>query len=378
MANPRQQIHSWLMQQQIPKGIGARSHPFSGVASKAPGVFGAGSRFGAPMPQQRHDRFTPLPQAGDSNNEGPNTARKFHTPLDPKTEQYTRNMESELPPAADRSEEFERRYHAKQRMNGAPVSLDPEANVSEALHFAQNENRMAPVRYADNIQQQVRKFPIKQSLEEKVSRSVYDTFGPGHTVEIGSGGQPRAGTVLEAHNMTWVPSKRGYRGRIGTTNHDHGRAADIRIIGPDGQPLPRHKLGNFVQHWYANNHGRAATGLARGGVHVDARKDAGYYEYKDGKADSNSTVMKKWADRGKAGELPELYQSEGVPESSMSATELGLEDPMVASGTARLYGTFDDADPQVMANETYEYAKLLPEDPYREPFIPKPKHRPAR
>ncbi|MCR9139471.1 MAG: hypothetical protein NXI27_25950 [Alphaproteobacteria bacterium] len=283
-----------------------------------------------------------------------------------------------MPLAPNPAEEFERRYRAGQRLNGAPVSLDPQANVSEALHFAQNENRMAPVRYADNIQQQVRKFPIKQSLEENLAKSVYDTFGPGYSVEIGSAGQPRAGTVLEAHNMTWDPSIRDYRGRVGTTNHDHGGAADIRIIGPDGQPLPQHKLGKFVQYWYANNYGRAATGLARGGVHVDERRNRGYYEYRNGKADPGRAATKKWADRGRAGEMPELYDSPGMPEPSMSAGELGLEDPMEASETARLHGTFDDADPQATAIEAYEYAKLVPENPYREPVIPKPKPRPDR
>lgn len=369
------------MQQQMPTGIGPQtgSQPrgFSGVAGLASGALGASSGFGTPLKQRRYDQFTRPP--ADEPNEA--SVDKLEDPRTLRTWQpqyYVGVSESELPATESPSENFNNRYHADQRLNGAPVSLDPEANVSEALLYAQNENRMAPVRYADNILQQIRKFPIKRSLKDNLARSVYAVFGPGHSVEIGSGGQPKADTSLEALNMTWDSGEQEFVGRIGRTNHDQGGAGDIRIIGPDGLPLPEHKQGDFVQYWHAKNYGRTGTGLARGGIHVDERSGGRrHYEYEDGDVDLNRTKMKKWADRGIAGEMPELYQSPGRPEPSMSATELGIEDPFEESGTARMHGTFDPSDPQAIAEEAYEYSKLL-QDPYREPVIPKPKPRPAR
>lgn len=393
MANPRQEIHSWLMQQQMPNGLGfqpgARPQGFTGTASRVPGALGGVDRFGAPATQSRYDQFTRPPTRESMDRDRPGQAlppmRRTWQP------QYTVGVsEAELPVKESPADRFNSRYHADQHLNGAPVSLDPEANISEALHYAQNENQMAPIRYADNIGQQIRKFPVKQSLRDNLASSVYHVFGPGYSVEIGSGGQPRAGTRLEALNMTrdlnWKPEDElrdptdtEFKGRIGKTNHDLGNAADIRIIGPDGLPLPEHKQGEFIQYWHAKNHGRTGSGLARDGIHVDERSGGlRHYEYTNGKPDLSRTVMKKWADRGRAGELPDLYQSPGMPEPSMSAAELGLEDPMVESRTARTHGTFDAADPQAMANEAYGISKLLPDDPYREPVVPKSKPRPGR
>lgn len=393
MANPKQQIHSWLMQRQMPNGIGIQPgggpRRFSGDISIVPGAIGTGSRFGTSTAQSRYNQFTrpSTHQPSNVDASGPDIPYRRRT----WQPQYTVGVsEAELPVEESPADKFNSRFHADQRLNGAPESLDPEANTSEALLYAQNENQMAPVRYADNIGQQIRKFPVKQSLRDNLASTVYHVLGPGHSVEIGSGGQPKAGTGLEALNMTqdssWKPGDElidptdtEFKGRVGAINHDHGGAADIRIIGPDGLPLPERQQGEFIQYWHAKKHGRTGSGLARGGIHVDERPGGRrHYEYTDGEVDLNRTVMKKWADRGRAGELPELYQSPGMPEPSMSATELGLQDPMAESGTARLHGTFDSADPLAMTNEAYAYSKLLPEDPYREPVVPKPKPRPAR
>lgn len=380
MANPKQQIHAWLMQQQIPNGIGIQpgggSQGFSGIANLNTGVLGKGSRIGAPMTQSRFDQFTRPPARAPMDGERP--VRDIHPMRRTWQPQYTVAVSESEPPAVESAADiFNKRYHADQRLNGAPVSMNPETTIAEALLYAQNENEMAPIRYADNINQQIRKFPVKQSIMDNLASSVYHVFGPGYSVEIGSGGQPKAGTGLEALNMTWNPDEKKYTGRIGKTNHDLGNAADIRIIGPDGLPIPERQQGPFIQYWHAKNYGRTGSGLARGGIHVDERRGGlRHYEYTDGKPDLSRTVMKNWADRGRAGEFPDLYQSPGMPQPSMSAAELGLEDPMVESGTARIHSSFNDADLQAMAAEAYGHSKLLPDDPYRDPVVPKPKPRP--
>lgn len=399
MANPKQQIHNWLMQQQMPMGIGAKPGTppgrFAGAASLSPEVLGASSRFGAPMAQTRPSRFT-RPAIGEPRSAVVGTAdgaRLHRAPM--PGYYYGEASESELPAPKSPSKNFESRYNAEQRLNGAPVALDPEENVSEALLYAQDENRMAPVSYADNIGQQIRKFPVDPVLQRNISQGVYKVYGPGHSIVVGSGGQPGAGTDLENTNMTrdpeWTDEKqkrnpldKEYKGRVGSTRHDWGHGADFRVIGPNGEAIHGEELAKLGQYWTASELGGVGLQMAGRGIHLDDRtkdelgpRDTLSWDYGHSKGGVYTPAMDRRIQAGLAGKMPELYQSPGMPAPSMSAAELGIEDPAVGTVTARMHGTFDNADRQSLVDEAYQNSKLMPADPYRALDIPRPKPRPT-
>ncbi len=279
--------------------------------------------------------------------------------------------------------QFEERVRPRAASDGYLGTIDPEAVVSEALLYAKDAKGIAPLSYADDFESQIRNFPITPNLEWKIRRAVYEVYGPGYSIVIGSGGQPEAGTVLEAINTRrdpyWTPKKQKlnpkdteFKGRVGTHRHDRGHAADFNVIGPNGEVIHGEELAKLGQYWAAKELGGLGLEMDKHRIHLDEKKRANW------KYDTYTPAMARRIRAGMAGELPELYQPPVMPAPTLSASELGIEDPLESSRHARLYGNFNDADPRWMAQQAYEYTKSMPPDPYREPEIPVPVRRPAR
>ena len=100
---------------------------------------------------------------------------------------------------------------------------------------------------------------VTPTLEAKLDYSVGKFFGPGYTVQIFSGGQPKKGTS---------------GARTGSTRHDDhghgGRAADVYIIGPDGRKVrDKMKLLRFKRMWIAQGMGSVGTFMSDFGLHLD-------------------------------------------------------------------------------------------------------------
>ena len=109
------------------------------------------------------------------------------------------------------------------------------------------------IRYAN--QNAVRSRRVTPELETKLDRAVASVFGPGYTVEIFSGGQPRKGTSRR--------SVVGYS-RTGSTRHDDhghgGRAADVYIYDSNGKKVrDRAKLNRLKTYWITRGMGSVGT-----------------------------------------------------------------------------------------------------------------------
>lgn len=100
---------------------------------------------------------------------------------------------------------------------------------------------------------------VTPTLEAKLDYSVSNIFGPGYTVQIFSGGQPKKGTS---------------GARKGSTRHDDhghgGRAADVYIIDPQGRKVrDKVKLLRLKRMWIASGMGSVGTFMSDYGLHLD-------------------------------------------------------------------------------------------------------------
>lgn len=99
-----------------------------------------------------------------------------------------------------------------------------------------------------------RNMPITDTLADKITRSIESVYGPGHYAEVYSGGQPGKGSG---------------KPRVGSVRHDHGRAADVYIYGPDGRRLTGDALAPLAQFWAASKFGGVGLEMRGGGIHLD-------------------------------------------------------------------------------------------------------------
>lgn len=104
-------------------------------------------------------------------------------------------------------------------------------------------------------QQATRNLDLTNALEGKISTAVSTVFGPGYSVQVFSGGQPKKGTSSR---------------RTGSIRHDQGKAADVYIVGPDGKRVTDTKeLDKLKQYWLANDMGSVGTYMRGAGMHLD-------------------------------------------------------------------------------------------------------------
>lgn len=99
-----------------------------------------------------------------------------------------------------------------------------------------------------------RNRPLTVNLEGKIGDAVTAVYGRGYTVQVYSGGQPGKG---EGGN------------RVGSVRHDHGRAADVHIYGPDGKQVTGDALAPLGKHWREQGYGGVGMEMHGGGVHLD-------------------------------------------------------------------------------------------------------------
>ena len=111
---------------------------------------------------------------------------------------------------------------------------------------------MSILRYIN--QNATRNQPLVPGLAGNLERAVADVFGPGAYLQVYSGGQPGKGEG---------------GARTGSIRHDHGRAADIRVFGADGNQISGDALAPLGQYWRANNLGGVGLEMHGGGIHLD-------------------------------------------------------------------------------------------------------------
>jgi Phage tail lysozyme len=115
---------------------------------------------------------------------------------------------------------------------------------------------LAPIEMANSGK--TRDKPITEQLNQQLQDAVAAVYGPGYKAQVYSGGQDGIGEGGK---------------RTGSTRHDHGNAADVYIIGPDGKRVMGDGLNPLTQYWIAKGYGSAAPGMADGGIHLDTHTD---------------------------------------------------------------------------------------------------------
>ena len=143
-------------------------------------------------------------------------------------------------------------------------------------------------------QHAVRNLPITESLSENISLAVGAVYGPGFTVQVYSGGQHDHKTA----------TKLGV-GRVGTTAHDHGHAADAYIIDPNGRRIKGDALAPLAQYWLAAGLGGVGLEMRGGGIHLDERR-VRFWDYAKDGGSITKTQLAAFVD-GKRGTMPKLY-----------------------------------------------------------------------
>jgi hypothetical protein len=164
---------------------------------------------------------------------------------------------------------------------------EPQGAVRQAP--ANSTGRMAELLVAN--QGATRNKPVTGTLSAKVQQAVASVYGDGYKVQLFSGGQDGIG--------------QGNR-RTGSTRHDHGKAGDWYVIGPDGKKLEGDALAPLGQFWAASKFGGVGMEMRGGGIHLDEHTDrAKAWNYAD-KGGRYTPAMKAAIDAGLAGRMPQL------------------------------------------------------------------------
>lgn len=146
-------------------------------------------------------------------------------------------------------------------------------------------------------QNAIRSQPIVPELAARVSEAVQAVYGPGYRAQVYSGGQAPKGSGKK---------------RTGSVRHDHGRAADIYIVGPDGKRVQGDALAPLGQYWAAKKYGGVGMEMSGGGIHLDAWETpppggSMHWNYAD-KGGAYTPAMQAAMQAGLKGELPKLFQ----------------------------------------------------------------------
>ena len=153
----------------------------------------------------------------------------------------------------------------------------------------------------------IRSQPIDTVLETRLSDAVTAVYGPSYTVRVYSGGQPESGQGP----------------RTGSTRHDHGKAADVRIYGPDGKQLTGDDLAPIAQFWAASKFGGVGLEMNGGGIHLDIHETAPggggmAWNYAD-QGGQLTPAQQAALDAGLRGEMPQLRGTPGAAAPSGAA-----------------------------------------------------------
>jgi hypothetical protein len=100
----------------------------------------------------------------------------------------------------------------------------------------------------------VRRQPLAPILEDRIKEAVRAVYGDGYSAQVYSGGQQGKGSGGK---------------RVGSVRHDHGKAGDIYIVGPDGKRVTGDALAPLGQYWAAKRYGGVGMEMKGGGIHLD-------------------------------------------------------------------------------------------------------------
>lgn len=181
-----------------------------------------------------------------------------------------------------------------------------------------------------------RSLPLIAPLESRISEAVSAVYGPGYVAQVYSGGQPGKGSGGK---------------RVGSVRHDHGKAADVYVVGPDGKRVTGDALAPLGQYWAAKRYGGVGLEMRGGGIHLDAweKPPAGggmHWNYA-GEGGRYTDAMRSAMEAGLRGELPSLTgggttavaQAGGFDPSAFGAIALDGDTPAAPTANAAAQAT---------------------------------------
>lgn len=173
----------------------------------------------------------------------------------------------------------------------------------------------------------VRNLPIVEQLQNNLQRAIAQVYGNGYRAQVYSGGQPALGSGQP---------------RVGSTRHDNGMAADLRVMDPQGNTVTGDKLALLGRHWLENRLGGVGLEMRGGGIHLDMHQ----------------------------GRAPIWTYGPVSPAQAALVREFGGRAPSVATaGTTQVVG--GSARPQMAANAPQQVAQPgLPPPPMLAPPMP--------
>ncbi len=191
---------------------------------------------------------------------------------------------------------------------GAPMSQRSFTGYARA----QEEARQRPENLVElNNTNATRNLPISDGLKTNLQKAVGTVYGPGYRAQVYSGGQPALGTGGK---------------RIGSTRHDDGNAADVYIVGPDGNRVTGDGLVPLARYWRGNNLGGVGMEMRGGGIHLDTHTDrAPVWSY--GRLTPGQQAFMSEARSGNVSAFAPAPQSSGQQASARPSPVLPARDP---------------------------------------------------
>lgn len=189
-----------------------------------------------------------------------------------------------------------------------------------------------------------RKLPPDPVLEDRLSLAVGAVYGPGYEVRVYSGGQKTKAELrqeAEAQGLTGEAVDAYIAANYtGSVRHEHGRAADVKIFGPDGTQVTGDGLAPLAQYWAASRFGGVGLEMNGGGIHLDVWETpppgGGMSWNYAGQGGQLTPAQQAAMDAGLRGEMPELRGTPGTPGATAAASVLPPVGPDAPADWARI------------------------------------------
>lgn len=150
-----------------------------------------------------------------------------------------------------------------------------------------------------------RNMGITSDLQSKIGSAIQKVYGPGYYAKVYSGGQSGIGSGGP---------------RVGSTRHDHGKAADTYIYGPDGR-VTGDGLAPLAKYWIAKNMGGVGLEMRGGGIHLDEHQKPGnnFWTYGSITPAQRAAVEEGMIERERLLTAQRLEQSEQAKQTAPAA-----------------------------------------------------------
>lgn len=249
-----------------------------------------------------------------------------------------------IPPGVDRIDHEAELDAAEAELRGdltVQESLGPAGRPKDGtLGAIVNKGDRARVVLINTAKETDRKLPIDPVLDDRLSLAVGAVYGPGYEVRVYSGGQKTQAELRKdgaALGLTGADLQRFIDDNSeGSVRHDHGKAADVYIFGPDGKQVTGDGLAPIAQYWAASRFGGVGLEMQGGGIHLDIHETPPAGGAMSWTYSQLTPAQQAALDAGLRGEMPDLRGTPGTPSAPGAAPALPPVGPDAPADWARI------------------------------------------